>query len=135
MGGLATYGKQQAIAGALPNGTSFYAGYLTTLPSDDDGTGLVEAAGSNYARKAHAAWINIDESPNWFRANNGAIELAALSADLENCVGWAIWTALGGGSLVAWGPLLDVGGNEITKTFTSGNQPRFVDQELKVGVD
>lgn len=135
MGGLATYGKQQALANVLKNGTTYYAGFLTTLPSDDDGTGLVEASGSGYVRKGHSAWINVDESPEWYRVNNGAVEFAALTDDLEDCVGWALWTTLGGGSLVGFGPLLDVGGNEITKTFTSGNQPRFVDQELKVGVD
>lgn len=135
MGGLATYGKQQALDGILPNGTTFYAGFLTTLPSDDAGTGLVEATGSGYARKGHSAWMNVDESPEWYRVNNGAIEFAALTADLASCVGWGIWTAVSGGSLVAWGPLLDVGENEVTQTFTNGNQPRFVDQELKVGVD
>ena len=135
MSGLATYGKQQGIAGVLPNGTAFYAGFLTTLPDDDAGTNLVEATGSGYARKTHSAWMNVDESPEWYRVNNGAIELAALSADLVGIVGWGIWTAVTAGNLVAWGPLLDVGGNEITKTFTSGNQPRFVTQELKVGID
>jgi hypothetical protein len=135
MGGMATYGKQQALAGLFPNGTAFYAGFLTALPSDDDGTGLVEATGSGYARKSHSAWMNVDESPEWYRVNNGAIEFAALTADLEDIVGWGIWTAVSGGSLVAWGPMLDVGENEITKTFTNGNQPRFVSQELKVGVD
>jgi hypothetical protein len=135
MGGLATYGKQQALAGVLANGTEYFAGFLTTLPSDDAGTGLVEATGSGYVRKGHSAWMNIDESPEWYRVNNGAIEFAALSADLDDCVGWGIWTAVSGGTLIAWGPLLDVGENEITKKFTSGNQPRFVDQELKVGVD
>lgn len=135
MGGLATYGKQQALAGVLANGTTYYVGFLTALPSDDDGTGLIEASGSGYARVGHSAWINVDESPEWYRVNNGAIEFAALTADLVGIVGWVIWTALSGGTLIAWGPLLDVSENEITKTFTSGNQPRFVNQELKVGVD
>lgn len=135
MGGLATYGKQQALAGVLANGTTYYAGFLTTLPTADDGTGLVEATGSGYARLGHSAWLQVDATPTWYHVNNGAIEFAALSADLDDIVGWGIWTAVSGGSLIAWGPLLDVGGNEITKTFTNGNQPRFVDQELKVGID
>jgi len=135
MGGLATYGKQQAIEGVLVNGTAYYAGFLTTLPTADDGTGLIEATGSGYARKDHSAWMNVDESPEWYRVNNGAVEFAALSADLDDCVGWGLWTAVSGGSLIAWGPLLDVGENEITITFTSGNAPRFISQELKVGID
>lgn len=135
MGGLATYGKQQALAGALANGATYYVGLLTTLPSDDDATGLVEATGSGYARIGHSAWMNVDESPEWYRVNNGAVEFAALTADLDDCVGWAIWTAVSGGSQISWGPLLDVGENEVTITFLSGNQPRFVDQELKTGID
>jgi len=135
MGGLATYGKQQALAGVLPNGTAAYAGFLTTLPTDDAGTGLVEATGSGYARLGHSAWMNVDESPEWYRVNNGAITFAALSADLDDCVGWGLWTAVAAGTLIAWGPLLDVGENEVTQTFTSGNQPQFVTQELKVGID
>jgi len=135
MGGLATYGKQQALTGVLANGTTYYVGLLTTLPTDDDGTGLVEATGSGYARKGHSAWMNIDESPEWYRVNNGAVELDALTDDLNDCIGWGIWTAASAGTLIAWGPLLDVGENEVTIDFLSGNQPRFVDQELKVGVD
>lgn len=135
MGGLATFGKQEALKGVLPNGTEFFAAFLTTLPSDDAGTGLIEATGSGYARKGHSVWISVDESPEWFRVNSGAIEFAALTANLKDILGWAIYTAVSGGTLVAFGDLLDVSENEITKTFTSGSQPRFVSQELKVGVD
>ena len=135
MGGLATTGKQTALTYILENGTTYYVALLTTLPTDDDGTALVEASGSGYARKGHSAWMTVDESPEWYRVNNGAIAFTALTADLDDIVGWAIYDAAVAGNLIAWGPLLDVAENEVTQTFTSGNQPNFVDQELKVGID
>lgn len=135
MAGLTDYGEQQALIALLPNGTNVYAGFFTVLPTADDGTGGTEATGSGYARKAHAAWINVAEDPITYRVNNGAIEFATLSADLVDVVGWGVWDALTSGNLIAFGPLLDVSENEITKTFTSGNQPRFVTQELKIGLN
>jgi len=135
MGGLATYGKQQALLNVLDATTAYYAGFLTSLPDDDDGTNLVEATGSGYARKSHAAWQTVDESPEWYRVNTGALTHAALSADLDDVVGWGLWTAVTGGTLIAWGPLLDVTEAEVTQTFTSGNQPSFPALELKVGID
>lgn len=134
MSGLTDYGEQQALIALLPNGTNRYVGFFTVLP-DDDGTGGTEASGSGYARIAHAAWINVAAAPITYRVNDGAVEFAALTADLVDIVGWGIWDALAAGNLIAFGPILNVGGVEITKTFTSGNQPRFIDQELKVGID
>jgi hypothetical protein len=134
MSGLTDYGEQQALIALLPNGTNVYIGFFTTLPADD-GTGGVEASGSGYARVNHAAWINVAEDPITYRVNNGAISFSALTADLASIIGWGIWDAAVAGNLIAFGPLLDVSENEITKTFTSGNQPRFVDQELKIGLD
>jgi hypothetical protein len=135
MSGLTDYAEQAALEALLPNGTNVWAGFFTILPTDDDGTGGTEASGSGYARKEHQAWINTSSGDITYRVNNGAIEFDALTADLEDIVGWGIWDASVAGNMIAFGPLLDVGGNEITKTFTNGNQPRFVDQELKVGLD
>ncbi len=135
MGGLATYGKQQALLVVLEATTTYYIGFLTAQPSDDDGTGLVEATGSGYARKSHAAWETVDESPEWYRVNTGVVTFAALTADLDDVVGWGIWTAVTAGTLIAWGPILDVTEVEITQDFTNGNQPSFPTLELKVGID
>ena len=122
------------LAALIPNGTNSYVGFYTVSPAVD-GTGGTEAAGSGYARKVHAAWVNVTVAPVIYRVNTGAIEFAALTADLANIVAWGIWDAAVAGNLLAFGPLLDVAGTEINKTFTSGNQPRFVDGELKVGLE
>jgi len=134
MGGLATYGKQLAFEGALPNDTEFFVGLLTTVPTDDAGTGLVEATGSGYARIGHSTWLSIVDSSEWYRVNKDAVELAVLTSDLTGILGWGIWTLGAGGSLVAWGSLVDVDSNSVTRTYKSGDQPRFISQEIRVGV-
>ncbi|MGD8501269.1 MAG: hypothetical protein PVJ86_11510, partial [Phycisphaerales bacterium] len=71
-----------------------------------------------------------------YRVNNGAVELPTLTADLTGIYGWGIWSAITGGNLLAYGPLLDAGGSVVEdKTFGTGNIPRFVHQELKIGLD
>jgi len=136
MSGLTDYAEVAALEALLPNGTDVYVGFFTVAPTADAGTGGTEATGSGYARKAHQAWTNTSSGDVSYRVNNGAIEFTALTADLTGINAWGIWDAAVAGNLIAFGPLLDAGGSEVSnKTFTSGNQPRFVDQELKVGID
>ena len=135
MSGLTDHGEGLAIAGALPNGTARYVGFFTVEPTADDGTGGTEATGSGYARKSHSAWTTTTVGEVTYGINNGAVTFTALTADLEDIVAWGVWDAASGGNLIAFGPLLDVAGNEITQTFTSGNNPQFPDGELKVGID
>jgi hypothetical protein len=131
MGGLSIYGKEQALIGSI----SGYVGFFTYMP-DIAGVSGVEASGSGYARVAYGAGTNATESTTKvYMTNDAAIEFAALSADLVDIVGWGLWDAITGGNLIAFGPMLDVAESEITKTFTSGNQPRFPIAELKVGID
>lgn len=134
MSGLTDYGEQQALIGLLVNGTDVYIGLFTVLPSADDGTGGTEASGSGYVRIDHNAWLNAAEDPITYRVNNGAIEFAALTAELAGIVGWGIWDAVTVGNMIAFGPILDASENEVSVTFPSGDQPRFITQELKVGL-
>lgn len=127
MAGLTNYSLSAVLD------SSCYAGFFTVAPSDD-GTGGTEATGSGYARVAASIWTNVTSSGVRYRQNNAAIEFAALSADLEDIVAWGVWDAVSSGNLIAWGMLLDVSGAEVTKTFTSGNQPRFSTGELKIGL-
>jgi hypothetical protein len=121
-----------ATTNVLPNGTNKFIALLTTLPTARDGTGLVEASGSGYARKAHQAWTNSTVANNTVRANNGAITFAALTGDLPGIVGWAIYDLIAGTNLIAFGPLVDAAGAEITRNFLNGDQPVFGDAELEV---
>lgn len=96
-------GLTSALAAALPNATNVYVGLVTQLPTDAAGTGLIEAAGSGYARVAASAWTTVNNSLSTVRSNSSAVVFAALSAALSNVVGWGIWSASTGGSLIACG--------------------------------
>lgn len=135
--GLSQYGKEQALASLLPNGTSRWVALLTTLPTAEDGTGLVEATGSSYARKSYSAWLNTTADGITYRVNNGAIEFAALTGNLSDVEGWAIFDDDGTptGNLIAYGSIRNSSGVAIVIDFVSGEQPRFLDQELQVGID
>lgn len=130
---LTTYGQAQALAANLPGGTNRYVALFTTLP-DTDGTGGVECTGSSYARVLHTAWTNAVADDITYRKNNGTIEFAALSDVLSGVVGWGIFDALTNGNLIAFGEVRDVSAVAVTKDFVAGDQPRFLDQELKVAV-
>lgn len=137
MSGLTDYAEQEALSALLPNGTDVYVGLFTVLSTADAGTGGTECSGSGYARKAWQAWTYATSGDITYRVNNGAVTFSALTADLTGVNGWGIWDGSGGGAnLIAFGPLLDAGGSEVTdKTFSSGDQPNFPDGELMVGID
>lgn len=133
LSGLTFTAAETALAAALPNGTDSYIGLLTTLPSARDGTGLVEASTSTgYTRVAHDAWLNFTATIYTHRKNDGAVTLPVLTSALTGIVGWAIWDDPTAGNLLAFGPMTDSGGNEITKDFIATDQPVFADQELFV---
>lgn len=134
MAGLTETASNTALEAILPNGTNLYVGLYAALPTARDGTGGTEAAGSGYARKLHTAWVNVVESGISKRKNNGAITFAALTDALPGVVGWGIWDALTSGNLIAFGPIRDASGNEISKDFANTDEPRFPDQELAVGI-
>lgn len=132
--GLSEYGAEQALstANVLPSGTNKYIALLTALPTARDGTGLVEASGSAYARVAHSAWVNVTSGSDTLRKNSGTIAYTTFTANLSGVLGWAIYSASTGGSLIAFGPLVDSDGLAVTRNFLNGDQARFADQELEV---
>ncbi len=133
MAGLTDYGEAQALGALLPSGTNRWVLLYTTMPADD-GTGGVEAAGSGYARVAHSAWVDAIVGDYTYRRNSGAITFAALTGALSGIVGWGISDAAVAGNIVGTGLIRDAGGTAVTKNFIAGDQPRFIDQELKLGL-
>jgi hypothetical protein len=106
----------QAVLDAWLGGTAltipgtWYAALLTSNPTDDDGTGLVEAAGGVYARVA------IVNNGTNFPASSivshvatksvaVAIDWGTATANLGSIVGVALFDASSGGNLGPWGPL------------------------------
>ena len=135
MAGLSEYGAEQALIGILPNGTNVYIGLLTSLPTARDGTGLVEATGSGYVRKAWLAWTNVTDAGVTKRQNNGPVSLDALTGALAGIVGFGVWDAATSGNLLAYGPIRDAAGATTTKDLIATDEVRFLDTELKIGID
>ena len=132
--GLSEYGAQEALATAnvLPSGTNKYVALLTALPTARDGTGLVEATGGSYARVANSGWTTSVSGSNTVRANTAAVTFTTLTADLSDVLGWAVYSAVSGGNLIAFGPLHDSAGNAVTRSFLNGDTPRFSAGELEI---
>lgn len=128
--GMTQSGLTLALSAVLPNATNRYIALLTTLPSDNTPTGLVEATGSSYARVAHSSWVDATSGNDRLRKNSGTITFPVLTGALSGVVGWAAFSASSGGTCYAYGPLVNSSDVPITKNFILGDQPRFSDQEL-----
>lgn len=131
MAGLTPTGLGLGLTAALANGTPRYVALFTTNPGSD-GVGAVEATGSGYGRASHSAWIDAVVAGVTYRKNDGTIEWAEVTGILAGIVGWGIYTASSGGSLLAFGPVRDVDGNEVTRNLAARDMARFLDQELQV---
>jgi hypothetical protein len=117
----------------LTNGTAYDVALLTVLPLVT-GVRFTEASGHGYARTTHDAWVNINGiGGKVYRVNDGNVEFDAITSDLT-VVGWAIFTE-GTSDLIVFGPLLDEDGVATEVTFAAGDEPRFLDGELKLGLD
>lgn len=130
--GLSTYGASQAMAAALPNGTSLYVGLLMQIPTDGAGAGLIEVNVAGYERVEHTAWLTTTGSTTVTRANDGSVTFPALEESVEDVAGWAIWDAPSAGNLVAFGSFVDGADAPVTVDFEAGEEPHFPDQELAV---
>lgn len=138
-GGMTPYGRQLALAGALPSSTDRHVGFFTVLPDadGDGGTELTIGVAPGYERHAWSSWLFVTDGTTVYRANDGAMEWEGpFSGDAtESVVGWGVWDAATNGNLVAFGPMLDSGGSEIVVDFLNGDTPSFVDQELRIGIE
>ncbi|MDE2104626.1 MAG: hypothetical protein KGL39_45745 [Patescibacteria group bacterium] len=106
---------QQALANDILNwykGTAFpaanadlYVALLTTAPSDNAGTGLVECTDGAYARQpiASGGWSAISQASDHAHqqiSNSAAIDFPAVSGTAYTVNGLALYTALTGGTLM-----------------------------------
>ncbi len=121
--GIMNGGATLGLAAILPGASNVYIALLTQLPSDADGTGLVEASGNGYARVAVSAWLTITDTSGTKRVNQNAITFSALTGALNDIVGWAIYTASSGGTLLGVG-------STTSQDFIATDQPQFAAQTL-----
>lgn len=125
---MANGGKSKAVSDAtlaLDTGATRYLALLTTLPTHNDGTGLVEVTGGSYARVAVAPgdWGAVSTAAdNLTEQQSISVEkdFAQATANLGTILGWALFDALTVGNLRRWGPLVDAGGNPTSQAVNTG---------------
>jgi hypothetical protein len=87
--------------------TTVYVALFTTNPTADDGTGVVEVAGSNYARAAittSSGWSAISGSgvsPHQI-SNSGVVTFATPSGSWGTIIGIGLYDSLTVGNLLYW---------------------------------
>lgn len=128
--GVTNTQKQTWLEGLL-SGT-LYVALLTALP-DEDGSGASEVAYSGYARQSLASWVTLTDGATVTRANNATVTFPAADGIVQ-VIGWAIYSASSGGTLKAFGAVRDVGGTVVAVGLSTGEQPQFLTQELKVSL-
>lgn len=109
-----------------------YVMLFTDMP-DAGGFGGIELTAAWYARIAHSGWITESTLNLVRRINLGQIDFAEVTT-AATVVGWGIISAAGGGDLIAFGRLRDTNGNPITVNLLPADLPRFLDLQLKTGI-
>lgn len=96
---------------------------LSTADPTEDGSGIAEPVGNNYARKAHAAW-----NAAALRAitNDGEITFNMSSGAWGTISHYAIFDDLTAGNMLAYGSLT------IPKAIVANNTPSITDTDIEV---
>lgn len=79
-----------------------YVALLTTAPTDDTGTGLVEVSGGAYARQA-ATFGSVNNADPSTTANTAAVTFPQSTASWGTVVAFALYDAATAGNLLYWG--------------------------------
>lgn len=113
---------------------NLYIALLTTLPTDNNGTGLVEVTGGSYARVTVAAstaqWGAPSTSGSLQQTNNtNAITFTTATANWGTIVGVAIYDALTAGNLLYFAPLA------ANQVVNNGNTFSFLAGQLTIQED
>lgn len=122
-------GKAKVVADAtlaLDTGVTRWLALVTTLPTHNDGTALVEVTGVAYARVV----INAADWGAVSTAADNLTEQVSIAVEKDfaqtgaggwgTVVGWALYDALTAGALRRWGPLVDGSGNPTSQAISSG---------------
>ena len=88
---------------------NLYVALLTTMPTVNDGTSLVEVSGTSYARQqvTPAQWAAISTSSNTTEttATNVAVTFPAAGSNWGTVLGVALYDALTSGNMTRYGTL------------------------------
>ena len=117
--------------------STVYVALLTTVPSDDTGTGLVEVSGGAYARQAivgSSGWSSIapvsggsGTTPEQM-SNAGVITFPTPTANWGTIIGIALYDASTAGNLLYWSSI-------TSQTINTGVVASLAANALKVTDD
>lgn len=116
---------------AVDTGAARWLGLLTTMPTKNDGTSLVEVTGGSYARVAVAAgtdWSAVTTAAdNLTRQTsiNAAKSFPQATANWGTIVGWALFDASTAGNFRRAGRLVDGGGAPTSQAVNTGTTFQF----------
>lgn len=103
-----------------------YVALLTTLPSDNNGTGIAEVSGGSYARvgvTSSSGWSSVSTSGSLQQMSNAAaVTFTTATANWGTVVGVAIYDAATSGNMLYFAPLAanQVVNNGNTFSFLTG---------------
>lgn len=133
MGNLALYAENKSLE-LFVGKTAFakptaYIALFTVTPTHENGTGGTEASLGNYARKSTAAG-------DWGAAGAGAIAnsnvitfIECAGANWGTINGFALYDALGGGNMIAWGAL------NTPKAINIGDTAKFAIGDIDITIN
>jgi hypothetical protein len=130
--GLTLTARANAMAGALSNDTTYYIALLLALGSAEDGSDVVEAAGSGYARASTEGWvaggIALGGASGTFvlLKNENDVNFPELTGALGPIVGYAIYDAAVEGNCLGTGMIMDASLDAPNpQTYAAGDVPLF----------
>lgn len=126
MGSISDYLENELLdhvlgVGAYTPASTVYIGLSTADPTDD-GSGLAEPSGNNYAREA----ITFSAAASRKVENSGTITFNQASGSWGTITHYALFDALSGGNMLAHGSLA------VSKSVVSGNTPSIASAEVDV---
>jgi hypothetical protein len=110
--------------GAYTQPTNIYVALFTVAPTDAGGG--TEVSGGSYARVQCNTW---DAASGGASANTGAITFPQATANWGTVVAFALFDAVSGGNMLAWGDLA------VSKAVDSGDTAEFAAGDLDVTLD
>ena len=110
---------------AFAQPTNIYVALSTADPTDD-GSGLAEPSGGNYARVLHNTWTTASGGS---LSNNGAITFNTATAAWGTITHVAIFDASTGGNMLCHGAL------DTSKAVNNGDTAEFADGDLTISLD
>ncbi len=102
--------------------TGAYVALFTVAPTATGGG--TECSGGSYARKQHLLWNAATAAEPSVVTNNGQILFVTATGDWGAVVAFALFSAVSGGTMLAYGT--------CSKTISSGDTASFADTVLAV---